>query len=60
MKDARNGWIAGLIFILILIAVPVWYFTRPAASAAGQVPDTPWEFVPRRAEPVDFRWPGKK
>ncbi len=53
MKDSRNGWIAGLIFIFILISVPVWYFTRPAESVAGQVPDTPWDFVPRRAEPVD-------
>ena len=52
MKDSRNGWIAGLIFIFVLIAVPVWYFTRPAA-VEGQVTDTPWDFVPRRAAPVD-------
>ncbi|RPH94536.1 MAG: tetrathionate reductase family octaheme c-type cytochrome [Lysobacterales bacterium] len=53
MKESRNGWIAGLVFILILIAVPVWYFTRPAAIDAGQVVDSPWDKVPRRAEPVD-------
>ena len=53
MKHPRNGWIAGLVFILILISVPVWYFTRPAESVAGQVPDTPWDYLPRRAEPVD-------
>lgn len=53
MKDARNGWIAGLVFIVILIAVPVWYFTRPAETVAGQTPDAPWDHVPRRAEPVD-------
>jgi len=53
MKESRNGWIAGLVFILILIAVPVWYFTRPAEIDAGQIVDSPWDKVPRRAEPVD-------
>jgi octaheme c-type cytochrome (tetrathionate reductase family) len=53
MNDSRNGWIAGLIFILVLIAVPVWYFTGPATAVEGRVVDTPWDFVPRRAAPVD-------
>jgi octaheme c-type cytochrome (tetrathionate reductase family) len=53
MKDSPNGWIAGFIFILILIAVPIWYFTRPPATVEGQVADTPWDAVPRRAAPVD-------
>jgi octaheme c-type cytochrome (tetrathionate reductase family) len=53
MKDSRNGWIAGFIFILILIAVPIWYFTKPAAAVEGQVSDAPWDAVPRRAAPVD-------
>ena len=26
---------------------------RPAAAVEGQVADTPWDFVPRRAAPVD-------
>jgi octaheme c-type cytochrome (tetrathionate reductase family) len=51
--DPRNGWIAGLVFIFILIAAPVWYFTQTATTAPGQAADTPWDFVPRRAEPVD-------
>jgi octaheme c-type cytochrome (tetrathionate reductase family) len=53
MKDSRNGWIAGLVFIFALIAVPIWYFTQDEVAAEGQVIDTPWDFVPRRAEPVD-------
>lgn len=53
MKDSRHGWIAGFVLILLLIAVPVWYFTRPAPPASGQIDDTPWDAVPRRAEPVD-------
>ena len=32
MKDSRNGWIAGLVFIVVLLAVPIWYFTRPAEA----------------------------
>jgi len=53
MKDSRYGWIAGFVLIIALIAVPVWYNTRPAETVEGQVIDTPWDFVPRRAEPVD-------
>jgi len=53
MKDSRNGWIAGLVFIFALIAVPIWYFTQEEVVAEGQAIDTPWDFVPRRAEPVD-------
>ena len=53
MKESRKGWIAGLVFILTLIAVPAWYFTRPVATPPGQIDDSPWDKVPRRAEPVD-------
>jgi len=53
MKDSRSGWLAGLLFIVALIAVPVWYYTRAEPSPDGQVTDTPWDFVPRRPEPVD-------
>jgi octaheme c-type cytochrome (tetrathionate reductase family) len=55
MKNAQNGWIAGLVFILMLIAVPVWYFTRSADAAPGQEIDTPWDGVPKRAAPVDHK-----
>ena len=53
MKDSQRGWIAGLVFILALIAVPTWYFTRVDTTIPGQVPDSPWDHVPRRAEHVD-------
>jgi octaheme c-type cytochrome (tetrathionate reductase family) len=53
MESSRYGWIAGLVLIIALIAVPVWYNTRPAEAVEGQVIDTPWDFVPRRAAPVD-------
>ena len=53
MKETRYGWMAGLAFILVLIAGPVWYFTRTSATEPGQVADEPWAGVPRRAEPVD-------
>ena len=53
MKDSQSGWIGGLIFILILISVPVWYFTRADAAVEGQVIDAPWDHVPKRAAPVD-------
>jgi octaheme c-type cytochrome (tetrathionate reductase family) len=52
-KQAGRGWIAGLVFIFLLVAVPVWYFTQGDDRVPGQVPDTPWDNVPRRAEPVD-------
>jgi len=53
MKDSQHGWIGGLIFILILISVPVWYFTRADTAVEGQTIDTPWDYVPKRAAPVD-------
>ncbi|MEJ2384624.1 MAG: tetrathionate reductase family octaheme c-type cytochrome, partial [Xanthomonadales bacterium] len=40
------------VFILVLVAVPVWYFTSGDDLSPGQVPDDPWENVPRRSEPV--------
>lgn len=53
MKNSQYGWIGGLIFILVLISVPVWYFTRVEATAEGQMVDAPWDHVPKRAAPVD-------
>ena len=47
-----KGWVAGLVFILVLVAVPVWYFTGSDQTVPGQVPDSPWDNVPRRTEPV--------
>ncbi len=53
MKDSRKGWMIGLAFILALIVIPVWYYTRPAPAPDARTPDTPWDGVPRRAEAVD-------
>ena len=33
MKESSKGWIAGLIFLLLIVAVPVWIFTRDATPA---------------------------
>ena len=51
-KEAGRGWIAGLVFILVLVAVPVWFFSGSDDQVPGQEPDNPWDNVPRRAEPV--------
>jgi hypothetical protein len=53
MKDSSKGWIAGLIFLLLIVAVPVWIFTRDAAPAEPRDTDQPWEGVPRRPAHVD-------
>lgn len=53
MKKRQSGWIAGLVFIIALVSVPVWYFTRADDGVSGQIPDNPWDGVPRRAAPVD-------
>ena len=55
MEHAQKGWIAGLVFILVLVSVPVWYFTRSVDAAPGQTIDSPWEFMPRRAAHVDHK-----
>jgi len=55
MKDSRNGWIAGLIFILILVSVPVWFFTRAEATTDYRDIDRPWDSMPRRAAHVDHK-----
>jgi octaheme c-type cytochrome (tetrathionate reductase family) len=55
MEHNQKGWIGGLIFILVLVSVPVWYFTRSADAEPGQVVDTPWEHMPRRAAHVDHK-----
>ena len=30
-NDSNKSWLIGLIAILILISIPVWFFTRPVA-----------------------------
>ena len=55
MNDSRKGWIAGLVFIIILISLPVWYFTRAEETAVARDIDKPWDFMPRRAAHVDHK-----
>ena len=55
MKYSSKGWIAGLVFLLVLVSVPVWFFTRGDVVADGQMVDTPWDSMPRRAAPVDHK-----
>ena len=55
MNDSRKGWIAGLVFLLVLVSVPVWYFTRAEATVVAHEIDHPWDFMPRRAAPVDHK-----
>jgi hypothetical protein len=51
MNTSKRHWLPGLVAILLLIGVPVWYFT-----AVGEtVRDTPWEFMPQRAAHVDHK-----
>jgi len=55
MKESRKGWIAGLVFLLILVLVPVWFFTGAEATAVAREIDRPWDSMPRRAAPVDHK-----
>jgi len=55
MNDSRKGWIAGLVFLLVLVSVPVWCFTRAEATVVAHEIDHPWDFMPRRAAPVDHK-----
>jgi octaheme c-type cytochrome (tetrathionate reductase family) len=55
MNESRKGWIAGLVFLLIIVSVPVWYFTRDAESAEYQDVDRPWDAMPRRPAHVDHK-----
>ncbi len=48
MKTRKRNWLPGFIAILLLIGIPVWYFTGDAESSL----DTPWEHMPRRPEHV--------
>ena len=55
MNDSRKGWIAGLVFLLVLVSVPIWYFTRAEATVVTHEIDKPWDFMPRRAAHVDHK-----
>ena len=49
MKTRKRNWLPGFIAIILLIGVPVWYFTGTAESNI----DTPWDYMPRRASHVE-------
>jgi octaheme c-type cytochrome (tetrathionate reductase family) len=51
LSKSRNRWGVGLVLILMLIGIPVWYFTGTEAN----VLDQPWENVPRRPAHVDHK-----
>ena len=51
MTGMKNRWIFGLAAIIVLIAAPVWYFTK----ADHGVKDSPWEGVPKRAAHVNHK-----
>jgi octaheme c-type cytochrome (tetrathionate reductase family) len=49
MNKLKYPWMTGLLAIVALIAVPVWYY----AGAHEPVRDQPWDSVPRRPAHVD-------
>jgi octaheme c-type cytochrome (tetrathionate reductase family) len=49
MESTGSRWILGLLTIIALISVPIWWTTRPEPA----VVDTPWDGVPQRPEHVD-------
>ncbi len=51
MKTRKRNWLPGFVAILLLIGIPVWYFTGTAESNL----DTPWDNMPRRAAHVDHK-----
>src|SRR5210317_7288 len=51
MKTRKRNWLPGLVAILLLIGIPVWYFTSSDETNV----DTPWEYMPRRAAHVDHK-----
>ena len=51
--SSKFGWVLGLVAIILVIAVPSWYFTRLPGERHGQIADTPWEHMPRRPAHVD-------
>ncbi len=55
MNKSNRNWLFGLLAILIIISVPVWYFTRAEATGVGVQIDTPWDSMPRRPAHVDHK-----
>ncbi|HEY5776943.1 MAG TPA: hypothetical protein VIS57_12700, partial [Xanthomonadales bacterium] len=51
MKTRKRNWLPGFIAIVLLIGIPVWYFTGDTESNV----DKPWDSVPRRPEHVDHK-----
>jgi hypothetical protein len=55
MNDSKKGWISGLLFLLILVAAPIWYFTGAEATTEHRDIDRPWDSMPRRPAHVDHK-----
>ena len=51
LSTNKNRWVPGVIAIVLLIGVPIWFFTSDHESA----PDDPWDHVPRRPAHVDHK-----
>ena len=51
MRIRKRNWLPGLVAIIALIALPVWYFTRTAEPGV----DSPWDHMPRRPAHVDHK-----
>lgn len=51
MNTRKRNWLPGFVAILILIGVPVWFFTGETESNL----DSPWENMPRRPAHVDHK-----
>jgi len=51
MNTRKRNWLPGVVAIILLIGVPVWYFTGTAESSS----DSPWDHMPRRPAHVDHK-----
>jgi len=51
MKTTKRNWLPGFLAIVLLIGLPVWFFTSNDTSGL----DTPWEKMPRRPAHVDHK-----
>jgi len=51
MKTQKRSWLPGLMAILLLIGVPVWFFTQADESNL----DKPWDYMPKRPAHVDHK-----
>ena len=51
MNTRKRNWLPGFVAIILLIAVPVWFFAGTEDSNI----EKPWEKMPKRAAHVDHK-----